>query len=107
LCILDGLQGKCATGNIRDITTHDYKCSSIFKFDAGQFGRRRVHNKTGSREVHMTTTQIENTAACPDKVMTKTARWRVALQKEQPLKMVKGIDRNVWGGTTDTDILMF
>jgi hypothetical protein len=62
---------------------------------------------TGSREVHMTTTQIENTATCPDKVLTKTTRRRVALQQEQPLKMVKGIDRNMYGGTTDTDILMF
>jgi hypothetical protein len=51
--------------------------------------------KTGSREVHMTTTQIENTATCPDKVVTKTTRRRVALQQEQPLKMVKGIDRNM------------
>jgi hypothetical protein len=51
--------------------------------------------KTGSREVHMTTTQIKNTATCPDKVVTKTTRRRVALQQEQPLKMVKGIDRNM------------
>jgi hypothetical protein len=50
---------------------------------------------TGSREVHMTTTQIENTATCPDKVVTKATRQRVALQQEQPLKMVKGIDRNM------------
>jgi hypothetical protein len=55
----------------------------------------------------MTTTQIENTATCPDKVVTKATRWRVALQQEQPLKMVKGFDQNMYGGTTDTDILMF
>jgi hypothetical protein len=55
----------------------------------------RVHNKTGSREVHMTTTQIENTATCQDKVVTKAAKRRVALQQEQPLKMVKVIDRNM------------
>jgi hypothetical protein len=54
-----------------------------------------VHNKTGSMEVHMTTTQIENTAICPDKVLTKATRRRVALQQEKPLKMVKGIDRNM------------
>jgi hypothetical protein len=53
-----------------------------------------VHNKTGSREVHVTT-QIENTTTCPDKVMTKAKRRRVALQREHPLKMVKGIDRNM------------
>ena len=51
-----------------------------------------VHNKTGSREVHTTATQIESTATCPDKVVTKTTRQRVALQQEQPLKMVKDID---------------
>jgi hypothetical protein len=51
--------------------------------------------KTGSREVHMTTTQIENTATCPDKFVTKSTRWRVAVHQEQPLKMVKGIDRNM------------
>jgi hypothetical protein len=51
-----------------------------------------VHNKTGSREVHMTTTQIENTATCADKGVMKATRRRVALQQEQPLKMVKGID---------------
>jgi len=45
----------------------------------------------GSREVH-TTTQIESTATCPDKVVTKTTKKRVALQQEQPLKMVKVID---------------
>jgi hypothetical protein len=55
----------------------------------------------------MTTTQIENTATCPDKVVTKAKRRRIALQQEQPLKILKGIDRNMWGGTTDTDILMF
>jgi hypothetical protein len=54
-----------------------------------------LHNKTGSREVHITTTQIGNTATCPDKVVTKTARRRVALQQEQPLKMVADIDRNM------------
>jgi hypothetical protein len=54
-----------------------------------------VHNKTGSREVHITTAQMENTATCPDKVVTKTTRRRVALQQEQPLKMVKAIDRNM------------
>jgi hypothetical protein len=54
-----------------------------------------VHNKTGSREVHMTTIQIENTATCPDKVLAKLTRWRVALQQEQPLKMVEDIDRNM------------
>jgi hypothetical protein len=43
----------------------------------------------------MTTTQIENIATCPDKVMTKTTRRRVALHQEQPLKMVEGIDRNM------------
>jgi hypothetical protein len=33
----------CATGNIfQDITTHAYEGSSIFKFDARQFGRRQV-----------------------------------------------------------------
>jgi hypothetical protein len=31
-----------------------------------------VHNKTGSREVHTTTTQLESIATCPDKVVTKT-----------------------------------
>jgi hypothetical protein len=62
--------------------------------------------QTGSREVHMTT-QTENTATCPDKVVTKATRRRVALQQEQPLKMVEGIDRNMYGGTTDTDFLMF
>jgi hypothetical protein len=55
----------------------------------------------------MTTTEIENTATCPDKVVTKVTRRRIALQQEQPLKMVKGIDRNMYGGTTDTDIIMF
>jgi hypothetical protein len=70
-------------------------------------GHKTVHNKTGSREVHMTTTQIENTTTCPDKVVTNAIRRRVALQQEQPLKMVKCIDRNMYGGTTDTDILMF
>jgi hypothetical protein len=55
----------------------------------------------------MTTTQVEHTATCPDKVVTKTTRRRVALQQEQLLKMVKGIDRNMQGSTTDTDILMF
>jgi hypothetical protein len=54
-----------------------------------------VHNKTGSRKVHMTTAQIENTDTCPDKVVAKTTRRRVALQQEQPLKMVKDIDRNM------------
>jgi hypothetical protein len=54
-------------------------------------GSREVH----SREVHMTATQIENTATCPDKVVTKTTIPRVALQEKQPLKMVKGIDRNM------------
>jgi hypothetical protein len=34
----------------------------------------------------------ENTATCPDKVVTKATRRRVALQQEQPLKMIKGID---------------
>jgi hypothetical protein len=59
-------------------------------------GSREVHSReVHSREVHMTTTQIENTATCPDKVVTKTTRRRVALQQEQPLKMVKGIDRNM------------
>jgi hypothetical protein len=43
----------------------------------------------------MTTTQIENTATCPDKIVTNAARRRVTLQQEQPLKMVKGIDRNM------------
>jgi hypothetical protein len=43
----------------------------------------------------MTTTQIENTATCPNKLVTKATRRRVALQQEQPLKMVKGIDRNM------------
>jgi hypothetical protein len=52
-------------------------------------------NKTGSREVHMTTTQIENMATCPDKVVTNAARRRVALQQEKPLKMVEDIDRNM------------
>ena len=65
------------------------------------------HNKTGSREVHTTTTQIESTATCPDKVVTKATRRRVALQQEQPVKMVKNSDRNMQGRTTDTDILMF
>jgi len=55
----------------------------------------RVHNKTGSREVHTTTTQVESIVTCPDKVVTKTARRRVALQQEQPLKMVRDIDRNM------------
>jgi hypothetical protein len=54
-----------------------------------------LRNKTGSREAHMITTQIENTATCPDKVVTKATRRRVTLQQEQPLKMVKGIDRNM------------
>jgi hypothetical protein len=49
----------------------------------------------------------ENTATCPDKVVTKATRRRVALQQEQPLKMVEVIDRNMYGGTIDTDILMF
>jgi hypothetical protein len=49
----------------------------------------------GRKEVHITTTEIENTATCPDKVVTKTTRRRVALQQEQPLKMVEGIDRNM------------
>jgi len=31
----------------------------------------------------------ESTATCPDKIVTKTAKRRVALQQEQPLKMVK------------------
>ena len=48
-----------------------------------------VHNKTGSREVNMTTIQIESTATCPDKVVTKTTRRKVALQQEQPLRMIK------------------
>jgi hypothetical protein len=43
----------------------------------------------------MTTTQMENTASCPHIVVKKATRWRVALQQEQPLKMVKGIDRNM------------
>jgi hypothetical protein len=43
----------------------------------------------------MTTIQIENTAKYPDKVVTKVTRRRVALQQEQPLKMVKDIDRNM------------
>jgi hypothetical protein len=43
----------------------------------------------------MTTTQIENTATCPDKVVMKTTKRRVALQQEQLLKIVKGIDRNM------------
>ena len=30
-----------------------------------------VHNKTDSREVHMTTTQIEDTATYPSKIVTK------------------------------------
>jgi hypothetical protein len=59
-----------------------------------KYSSTTVHNKTGSREVHITT-QIENTTTCPDKVVTKATRWRVALQQEQPLKMVKGIDRNM------------
>jgi len=54
-----------------------------------------VHMTTTQIEVHMKTTQIENTATCPDTVVTKTTRLRVALQQEQPLKMVKGIDRNM------------
>jgi len=54
-----------------------------------------VHNKTGSREVHTTTTQTESTTTCPNKVVKKTTRRRVALQQEQPLKMVKDIDRNM------------
>ena len=54
-----------------------------------------VHNKTESREVHTTTTQIESTATCPDKVVTKTTMRRVALQQEQPLKTIKDIDRNM------------
>jgi hypothetical protein len=33
-----------------------------------------THNKTGSREVHTTTTQIESTATCPDKIVTKTKK---------------------------------
>jgi len=66
-----------------------------------------VHNKTGSREINTTTIQIESTATCPDKVLTKTTRWRIALQQEQPLRMVKDSDRNMQGRTTDTDILMF
>jgi len=66
-----------------------------------------THNKTGCREVHTTATQIESTATCPDKFATKTTGRRVALQQEQPLKMVKGSDRNMQGRTTDTDILMF
>jgi hypothetical protein len=43
----------------------------------------------------MTTTQTESTATCPDKFVTKTTKRRVALQQEQPLKIVKGIDRNM------------
>jgi hypothetical protein len=43
----------------------------------------------------MTTTQTENTATCPDKVVKKATRRRVALKQEQPLKMVKDIDRNM------------
>jgi len=49
----------------------------------------------GSREEHTTTTQIESTATCPDKVVTNITMRRVALQQEQPLKMVKDIDRNM------------
>jgi hypothetical protein len=30
-----------------------------------------LHNKTNSREVHMTTTQIEDTATYPSKIVTK------------------------------------
>jgi hypothetical protein len=41
------------------------------------------------------TTQIGNTATCPDKVVRKATRRRIALQQEQPLEMVKGIDRNM------------
>ena len=63
-----------------------------------------ISRHQGSREVHTTTTQIESTATCPDKVVTKTSGRRVALQQEQPLRMVKDIDRNMY---TDTDILMF
>jgi hypothetical protein len=37
----------------------------------------------------------ENTATCPDKVVTKARRRSVALQQEQPLKMVEDIDRNM------------
>jgi hypothetical protein len=54
-----------------------------------------VHNKTSSRDVHTATTQTESTATCPDKVVTKTTKQRVALQQEQPLKMVEDIDRNM------------
>jgi hypothetical protein len=43
----------------------------------------------------MTTTQKEKTTTCPDKIVTKAARRIVALQQEQPLKMVKGTDRNM------------
>jgi len=54
-----------------------------------------VNNKPGSREINTTTTQIESTDTCPDKVVTKTTRRRVALQQEQPLRMVKDSDRNM------------
>jgi hypothetical protein len=37
----------------------------------------------------------ENTATRPDKVVTKATSRRIALQQEQPLKMVKDIDRNM------------
>jgi len=38
-----------------------------------------VHNNAGRREVHTTTIQIESTVTCPDKVVTKTTKRRVAL----------------------------
>jgi hypothetical protein len=34
----------------------------------------------------MTTTQIENTATCSGKVVTKATKRTVALQQEQPLR---------------------
>jgi hypothetical protein len=59
------------------------------------YSTNKQTNKTSCREVHTTTTQIESTDTCPDKVVTKTPKRRVTLQQEQPLKTVKVIDRNM------------
>jgi hypothetical protein len=64
------------------------------------------HNKTDSREVHMTTTQIEDTATYPSKIVTEATRRKVALYKEHPLKMAKYMTETC-RVTTDADILMF
>jgi len=47
------------------------------------------HNKTDSREVYMTTTQIGDTATYPSKIVNEATRRKAALYKEHPLKMVK------------------